>query len=422
MKYCSAEEAVKVVKSGDRVYVHSVSMAPQELINALTNRHEELRDVEMIHLHIEGKAPYADIKYSKSFHVNSLFIGANVRQTIAAGNGSYTPVFLSEIPHLFREKILPIDVALMQVSPPDQHGYCSLGTSVDSSLAAAQSAKHVIAQVNPQVPRTHGDGLIHLSKFHSLVEVNTPLPAITLPEPSAIEMAIGKNVASLIEDGSCLQMGIGAIPNAALSQMHHLKDLGIHTEMFSDGILDLVEKGIINGSKKRVHPGKIVTGFVMGSQRLYDFIDDNPLVNMLDIAYVNDTATIRKNEKAVSINSAVEIDLTGQICADSIGTKLYSGVGGQMDFIRGAMLSKGGKPIIALPSVTRRGESRIVPFLKTGAGVVTTRAHVHYIVTEYGIADLYGKTIKQRAAALASIAHPDHRENILREFFDAINY
>ena len=420
MKYCSAEEAVKVVKSGDRVFVHSVSMAPQQLIDALTNRADELRDVEMVHLHIEGKAPYADPKYAESFHVNSLFIGANVRKTIAAGNGSYTPVFLSEIPNLFRQNILPIDVALMQVSPPDQHGYCSLGTSVDSSLAAAQTAKHVIAQVNPQVPRTHGDGLIHLRKFHSLVEVDTPLPSVNIPTPTDVEMAIGKNVASLIEDGSCLQMGIGAIPNAALSQMHHLKDLGIHTEMFSDGILDLVEKGIINGSKKRVHPGKIVTGFVMGSQRLYDFIDDNPLVNMLDIAYVNDTSVIRKNDKAVSINSAVEIDLTGQVCADSIGTRLYSGVGGQMDFIRGAMLSKGGKPIIALPSVTRRGESRIVPFLKTGAGVVTTRAHVRYIITEYGIADLYGKTIKQRAYALASIAHPDHRENILKEFFDAI--
>jgi 4-hydroxybutyrate CoA-transferase len=422
MKYCSAEEAVKVVKSGDRVYIHSVSMAPQQLIDALTNRHEELRDVEMVHLHIEGRTPYSDPKYAQSFHVNSLFIGANVRHTIAAGNGSYTPVFLSEIPNLFRQNILPIDVALMQVSPPDQHGYCSLGTSVDSSLAAAQSAKHVIALVNPQVPRTHGDGMIHLSKFHSLVQVDTPLPAVSLPEPTAIEMAIGKNVASLIENGSCLQMGIGAIPNAALSQMHHLKDLGIHTEMFSDGILDLVEQGIINGSKKRVHPGKIVTGFVMGSQRLYDFIDDNPLVNMLDIGYVNDTATIRKNDKAVSINSAVEIDLTGQVCADSIGTRLYSGVGGQMDFMRGAMLSKGGKPIIALPSVTRKGESRIVPFLKIGAGVVTTRAQVHYIVTEYGIADLYGKTIKQRAIALTAIAHPDHRENIFRQFSDAIKF
>lgn len=419
MKYTSAEEAVKQVKSGDRVYVHAVSMAPQKLIEALTARHEELRDVEITHLHIEGKAPYADPIYKDSFHVNSLFIGANVRHTIKAGNGSYTPVFLSEVPHLFRRGVLPLDVALMQVSPPDQHGYCSLGTSVDASLAAAQTAKHVIAQVNPRVPRTHGDGLIHVSRFDSLVEVDEGLPTVELPPPSEIEMAIGKNVASLVEDGSTLQMGIGAIPNAALSQMGHLKNLGIHTEMFSDGILDLVAKGVINGSAKRTHPGKIISGFVMGSQKLYDFIDDNPLVNLLDIGYVNDTATIRKNPKAVSINSAVEIDLTGQVCADSIGKRMYSGVGGQMDFIRGASLSPGGKPIIALPSTTRRGQTRIVPFLQNGAGVVTTRAHVHYVVTEYGIADMYGKTIKQRAQALANIAHPDHRESILKEFHDA---
>lgn len=419
MKYTSSEEAVKQVKSGDRVYVHAVSMAPQKLIEALTARHEELRDVEITHLHIEGKAPYADPIYKDSFHVNSLFIGANVRHTIKAGNGSYTPVFLSEVPHLFRRGVLPLDVALMQVSPPDQHGYCSLGTSVDASLAAAQTAKHVIAQVNPRVPRTHGDGLIHVSRFDSLVEVDEGLPTVELPPPSEIEMAIGKNVASLVEDGSTLQMGIGAIPNAALSQMGHLKNLGIHTEMFSDGILDLVAKGVINGSAKRTHPGKIISGFVMGSQKLYDFIDDNPLVNLLDIGYVNDTATIRKNPKAVSINSAVEIDLTGQVCADSIGKRMYSGVGGQMDFIRGASLSPGGKPIIALPSTTRRGQTRIVPFLQNGAGVVTTRAHVHYVVTEYGIADMYGKTIKQRAQALANIAHPDHRESILKEFRDA---
>ena len=421
MKYVSAEEAVKVVQSNDRVYIHAVSMAPQELIKALTARADELRNVEVCHLHIEGEAPYADPKYADSFHVNSLFIGANVRQTIKAGNGSYTPVFLSEIPYLFRHDILPIDVALLQVSPPDKHGYCSMGCSVDASLAAAQSAKHVIAQVNPQVPRSHGDGLIHVSKFDSLVQVNTALPTHAPTQPTETEMQIGKNVASLIEDGSCLQMGIGAIPNAALSQMGHLKDLGVHTEMFSDGILDLVEKGVINGSQKKTHPGKIISGFAMGSQRLYDFIDDNPLVNLLDIAYVNDTAVIRKNQKAVSINSAVEIDLTGQVCADSIGSRMYSGVGGQMDFMRGAMLSKGGKPIIALPSTTRRGETRIVPFLKPGAGVVTTRSHVHYIVTEYGIADLYGKTLKQRAEALSGIAHPDYREEILKSYMDAIS-
>ncbi len=421
MKYTSAAEAVKVIQSNDRVYVHAVSMAPQTLIKAMTERHAELRNVEVTHLHIEGEAPYADVKYRESFHVNSLFVGANVRHTIKAGNGSYTPVFLSEIPYLFRKRVLPINVALMQVSPPDKHGFCSLGTSVDASLAAAQAADHVIAQVNKQVPRTHGDSLIHVSKFDALVEVDEPIPSHEPVAPSAVEMEIGKNVASLVEDGSCLQMGIGAIPNAALSQMGHLKNLGIHTEMFSDGILDLVEKGVINGAEKKTHPGKIISGFVMGSQRLYDFIDDNPQVNLLDIGYVNDTAVIRKNPKAISINSAVEIDLTGQVCADSIGPKMYSGVGGQMDFIRGAMLSKGGKPILALPSTTRHGQTRIVPFLKNGAGVVTTRSHVRFIVTEYGIADLYGKTLKQRAEAMAGIAHPDHRESVLKDYSDAIH-
>ncbi|MGB0978636.1 MAG: acetyl-CoA hydrolase/transferase family protein [Croceimicrobium sp.] len=421
MKYTSAAEAVKVINSNDRVYVHSVSMAPQTLIQAMTERYADLRNVEVCHLHTEGAAPYADLKYAESFHVNSLFVGANVRHTIKAGNGSYTPVFLSEIPYLFRKGVLPINVALMQVSPPDQHGFCSLGTSVDASLAAAQAAEHVIAQVNPQVPRTHGDSLIHLSKFDALVEVNEAIPAHEPVEPTAVEMQIGKNVASLVEDGSCLQMGIGAIPNAALSQMGHLKNLGIHTEMFSDGVLDLVEKGIINGLEKKTHPGKIISGFVMGSKRLYDFIDDNPQVNLLDIGYVNDTAVIRKNPKAVSINSAVEIDLTGQVCADSIGPKMYSGVGGQMDFIRGAMLSKGGKPILALPSTTRHGQTRIVPFLKNGAGVVTTRSHVRFIVTEYGIADLYGKSLKQRAEAMAGIAHPDFRDSILKAYYEAIH-
>ncbi len=421
MKYCSADEAVKVIESNDRVYVHSVSMAPQALIKAMTARHAELRNVEVTHLHIEGEAPYADPIYSDSFHVNSLFIGANVRHTIKAGNGSYTPVFLSEIPYLFRRKTLPINVALMQVSPPDKHGFCSLGTSVDASLAAAQAAEHVIAQVNPRVPRTHGDSLIHLSKFDALVEVDEDIPSHEPVEPTDTEMEIGRHVASLVEDGSCLQMGIGAIPNAALSQMGHLKNLGVHTEMFSDGILDLVEKGVINGSEKKTHPGKIISGFVMGSKKLYNFIDDNPQVNLLDIGYVNDTAVIRKNPKAISINSAVEIDITGQVCADSIGPRMYSGVGGQMDFIRGAMLSKGGKPILALPSTTRRGDTRIVPFLKNGAGVVTTRSHVQYIVTEYGIANLYGKTLKQRAEAMAGIAHPDHREAILKQYFDAIH-
>lgn len=415
MHYCSAAEAVQLIENNQRVFVHSVSMAPQQLLKAMTERHAELRGVEIVQLHTEGEAPYANPNYRESFHVNSLFIGANVRHTLKAGNGSYTPVFLSEVPALFRRGILPLDVALLQVSPPDAHGFCSLGSSVDASLAAAQNARILIAQVNPQVPRTHGDGLLHISRFDRLVEVDQPLLAHAPPVPGELELAIGKHIASLIEDGSCLQMGIGAIPNAALSQMGHLRNLGIHTEMFSDGILDLVEKGVINGSAKRIHPGKIISGFVMGSQRVYDFIDDNPLVNLLDIAYVNDSAVIRKNPKVVSINSAVEIDLTGQVCADSIGQRMYSGVGGQMDFMRGASLSEGGKPIIALPSVTRRGESRIVSTLKAGAGVVTTRAHVHYVVTEYGIADLYGKSLEQRQRALIQIAHPNHREALNAE-------
>ncbi len=414
--YVSADEALKEVKSGDRVYVHSVAMAPAPLTEALAKRHEELRDVEVVHLHTEGPAPYAEPNLRASFHVNSLFIGANVRHTLKEGNGSYTPVFLSEVPILFREGVLPLDVALLQVSAPDKHGFCSLGTSVDASLAAAQVAKKRIALVNPQVPRTHGDGRLHVSDFDKLVYEEGPLPTHHFPLPGETEMAIGQHVASLVEDGSCLQMGIGAIPDAALKQMTHLKDLGVHTEMFSDGVLDLVEKGVINGRRKRTHPGKVISGFVMGSQRLYDFIDDNPQVNLLDIAYVNDTKVIRKNDRVVSINSAIEIDLTGQVCADSIGTRMYSGVGGQMDFIRGATLSPGGKAILALPSTTRRGESRIVPFLKPGAGVVTTRAHVHHVVTEYGVADLYGKTLRQRAEALAAIAHPEHREDMLRAY------
>ncbi len=422
MKIVSASEAVEVIKSNKRVFVHSVAMAPQQLVKAMAARAPGLRGVEVCHLHTEGEAPYADPALKDSFHVNSLFIGANVRHTIKAGNGSYTPVFLSEVPFLFRGNILPVDVALIQVSPPDKHGYCSLGSSVDATLAAVQQARSVVAQVNPNVPRSHGDGIIHHTEINFGVEVNDAMLTHEIRQPDETEQKIGRNVASLIEDGSTLQMGIGAIPNAVLGELEHLKDLGIHTEMFSDGILPLVEKGVINGIRKKVQPGNIIAGFALGSQKLYDFIDDNPVVNLCDIEWVNDTKVIRKNPKVVSINSAIEVDLTGQVCADSIGTRMYSGVGGQMDFIRGASLSEGGKPIIALPSVTRRGESRIVPFLKKGAGVVTTRAHVHYIVTEYGIADLYGKSIEQRAKALASIAHPEHRERVYHEFTKAKQY
>tara|TARA_R110002096_G_scaffold170131_11_gene342262 strand:+ start:2442 stop:3716 length:1275 start_codon:yes stop_codon:yes gene_type:complete len=416
--YTTAEEAVKIIKSNDRVYLHGVSASPFRLIDAMVARAHELRNVELIHLHTEGEAVYARAEFKDSFRISALFVGANVRQAINEGRGDYIPIFLSEVPSLFRKNILPLDVAMIHVSPPDKHGYCSLGVSVEVTNSAVQCAKKVIAQVNPNMPRSHGDGLIHMSKIDAMVEVNDALPEQIVPEPDEAELKIGQYCANLIDNGSTLQMGIGAIPNAVLASLGSHQDLGVHTEMFSDGVIDLVEKGIINGKKKRVHPGKIVSGFVMGSRRLYDFLDDNPMIAMLDIAYINDTAVIRRNPKVMAINSAIEVDITGQICADSIGTYHYSGVGGQMDFIRGASLSEGGKPIIALPSTTKKGVSRIVPFLKQGAGVVTTRAHVHYVVTEYGVCDLYGKSLYQRAKALTEIAHPDHREDLEKEIFN----
>jgi len=417
-KYTTADEAVKIIKSGDRVFVHGISATPVQLVEAMTRRHNELKKVEVVHLHTEGPAPYADPEYKDSFFVNALFVGANVRKAINEGRGDYVPVFLSEVPNLFRHNIMPLDVALIHVSPPDKHGYCSLGVSVDATVAAVQTAKYVIAQVNPNMPRTHGDGLIHVNQINALVEVDDVLPEQFVPEPDEAELRIGQFCAELIDDGATLQMGIGAIPNAVLKSLTGHKNLGIHTEMFSDGVIELVEKGVITGKKKKIHPCKIVSGFVMGTRKTYDYIDDNPAVAMLDIAYINDTAVIRRNPKVTAINSAVEVDLTGQICADSIGTYQYSGVGGQMDFIRGASLSPGGKPIIALPSVTRKGISRIVPHLKQGAGVVTTRAHVHYVVTEYGIANLYGKNMGQRAEELVNIAHPDHREELSKSLYD----
>lgn len=421
IEYQTAAEAVKAIKSGERVFVHGVSATPIPLVKAMTNRHSELKKVEVIHLHTEGPAPYAEPEFKDSFFVNSLFVGANVRKAVNEGRGDYVPVFLSEVPYLFRNNILPLDVALVHVSPPDNHGYCSLGVSVDAAVAAVQSARYVIAQVNPNMPRTHGDGVIHVNEIDALVEANDPLPEQVAPEPNQAELKIGKYCAELIDDGATMQMGIGAIPNAVLKSLTNHKDLGVHTEMFSDGVIELVEKGVINGKNKKIHPGKIVSGFVMGSKKTYDFIDDNPVVAMLDIAYINDTAVIRRNPKVTAINSAVEVDLTGQVCADSIGTYHYSGVGGQMDFIRGASLSPGGKPIIALPSTTNKGISRIVPFLKQGAGVVTTRAHVHYVVTEYGVANLYGKNLCQRAKALTGIAHPDHREELEKAIHERFN-
>ena len=416
----SAEEAVKIIKNNDRVYVHAAAAAPTTLLNALTKRHEELRNVEICHLHTEGQAAYADPKYKDSFHVNSFFIGSNVRHTLSSGNGSYTPVFLSELPILFKRNIINIDVALIHVSPPDKHGYCSLGVSVEATVAAITNARHVIAQVNPNMPRIHGDGVIHISELNSFVEVDDPIHELLMPESSPIEHQIGSYVAELIDDRCTLQMGIGTIPNAVLEKLIHHKDLGLHTEMLSDGVIDLILKDVINSNYKGINPGRAMATFIAGRRRLYDYVDDNPFVELKASDFVNDTSIIRQNPKMVAINSAIEVDLTGQVCADSIGTRLYSGVGGQVDFIRGASLSEGGKAIIALPSATKNGVSRIVPVLKKGAGVVTTRANVHYVVTEYGVANLFGKTIKQRVRALVNIAHPDHREEIEKEYFEMV--
>lgn len=415
MLIVSPEKAVAGIQSGQRVFIQGAAMTPHSLINALCNRGSELKDVELVHMHTEGVAPYTMPEYKDSFIVNSLFVGANVRNDINTGDGNYTPIFLSEAHLLFTRNILPLDVAFIQVSPPDKHGFCSLGTSVDVTLAALGAARQVVAQINPEVPRTQGDGIIHINNIDLAIETSGPIYQSTMAEASEIEQQIGSHVASLVEDGATLQMGIGAIPNVVLSKLGNHKNLGIHTEMFSDGVIPLVEAGVITGNCKRVDRGKIISCFAMGTQKLYDFVADNPQVWMKEASYTNDTAIIRRNNKVTAINSAIEIDITGQVCADTIGKRQYSGVGGQMDFIRGASLSEGGKPIIALPSVTKRGESKIVTELKPGAGVTTTRAHVHYVVTEYGVVNLFGKNLKQRAQALTSIAHPQHRESLERE-------
>jgi acyl-CoA hydrolase len=410
MQIVSAEEAVSIVKSNNRVFFQGAAMTPNLLINTLCERYRELKNVEIVQIHTHGEAKYTQASYTEAFHLSSCFVGDNVRKGVNTIHGDYIPVFLSEIHWLFRRNILPLDVAFIQVSPPDKHGYCSLGVSVDVTLPAIQTAKKVIAQINPQVPRTHGDGIIHIKNIDFAVEIDEPIHASVLGIPTEVEATIGRHVAGLVEDGATLQMGIGNIPNAVLHNLGNHKRLGIHTEMFSDGILPLVEKGIITGEDKEIKTGKIVTCFAMGTQKLYDFIDDNPIVHFKEAGYTNDTAIIRRNPKVTAINSAIEIDLTGQVCADSIGMYQYSGVGGQMDFIRGASLSEGGKPIIAMPSITNKGVSKITPFLKEGASVTTTRAHVHYVVTEYGVVNLFGKGLEQRAKALISIAHPDHRE------------
>jgi len=418
-KYITGEEAVKQITSRNRVFIHGGAATPHHLLRKLVERAEELYDVELMSISQQGEAIFNDPKYKSNFRLNSLFVSQNVREMVNDGRGDYIPVFLSEIPNLFRRNILPLDVALIQVSPPDKHGYCSLGVSVDVVSTAIKCAKHVIAQVNPRMPRTHGDSMVHFSNFHSAVYFEQELPEVVSNETiSEISQRIGTFCASLVEDGATIQTGIGSIPDAVLASLGNHKDLGMHTEMFSDGIIPLVESGVINNKFKRRYRGKIVSSFMLGSRKLYDFVDDNPFVAMLGIDYTNDTAIIRQNPKVTAINSAIEVDITGQVCSDSIGTYHFSGVGGQMDFVRGASLSEGGKPIIALPSTTNKGISRIVSLLKPGAGVVTTRAHAHYIVTEYGIAYLYGKNMKQRAKALIEIAHPSHRESLERAAFE----
>lgn len=417
--YTPGEEAVKMIKSENRVFVHGGAATPHHLLGKMTERASELFNVEIVGISLQGDALFAQKKYNDNFRINSLFVSENVRAAVNEGRGDYVPIFLSEIPNLFRSGILPIDVALVQVSPPDKHGYCSLGTSVDIALAGVKAARKVIAQINPRMPRTLGDGIVSVREFDAMVFAEQELPEIIdLGGPSEIALRIGAHCAELVENGATIQTGIGAIPNAVLASLTHHKELGVHTEMFSDGLIPLIENGVITNQHKKKHRGKSVTSFLLGSRKLYDFADDNPSIAVLGIDYVNDTSVIRTNPKVTAINSAIEVDITGQVCSDSIGTYHYSGVGGQMDFIRGASLSEGGKPIIALPSTTGKGISRIVPFLKQGAGVVTTRAHAHYIVTEYGVAYLYGKNMRQRAKALIKIAHPNHREDLDKAAFE----
>ncbi len=415
-KVTTAEEAVQRVQSHQRIYIGGGSGVPQQLIKALMNRADELENVEIIHILHFGEAPYVDEKYQKSFRHNALFIGPNVRKAVQEGHADFTPIFLSEIPRLFRLGILPIDIAFVQLSPPDEHGFCSFGTEVGTTKPAAENAKMVIAEVNRQMPRSHGDSFIHVRDLDMIVEVDYPLPEAPQGKATEVHKRIGEIIAEMIPDGATLQMGIGSIPDSILANLHNHRDLGVHTELFSDGVVQLVEEGVITGAKKTLHPGKVVAGFLFGSQRLYRFIEDNPIIEMHPTDYVNDPFIIAQHDNMISINSALEVDLTGQVCADSIGPKFFSGVGGQLDFVRGATQSKGGRPIIALPATAKGGTvSRIVPMLKPGAGVTTTRNDVHCIVTEYGVAELYGKSIRQRARALINIAAPEFREELERK-------
>ena len=399
-----------------RVFVHGAAATPTPLLDALVHD-TAVRDVTLYHLHTSGPAPFVDPEHRDRFLSVSLFVGAPVRSAVNEGAADFMPIFLSDIPSLFTTKRIPLDVALLQLSPPDAHGYCTLGTSVDAALAASWSARVVIAEINEQMPRTLGHTLVPFAKIQAFVHTSRPLHEHPPAVPSAVDDAIGEHVAALIDDGATLQMGIGAIPDAVLRRLHNKHDLGVQTEMFSDGVIDLVESGVITNRRKHIHPGRLVTSFVVGTGRLYRFVDDNPCVEFHPCDRTNDTSLIRKNERVVAINSALEIDLSGQVVADSIGFRMYSGIGGQMDFIRGAALSPGGKPIIALPSTAAGGAvSRIVPSIQAGAGVVTTRGHVHWVVTEYGAVNLFGLTLRQRAESLIGIAHPDFRGELRQQF------
>ncbi len=410
----TAEEAVKVIKSGDHVHISSVSNVPQCLIKAMCDRgrNGELKNVYIHHLHTEGAAPYVNPEFEGIFQHNAFFVGANVRESVQKGLADYIPVFLGETSKLYRERYIKCNVAMIQVCPPDKFGYVSLGTSVDATLAAMECAEFTIAVVNRNVPRSLGDSQIHISNIDYIVEDDSPLLTVDFAKPTEIERTIGRYCAELIEDGACLQMGIGSIPNAILSCLNNHKDIGIHTEMFSDGILPLIKKGIITGANKALDKGKIVSTFVMGSQKIYNFIDSNPMVLMKDVEYTNDPFIIAQQPKMTSINSAIQVDLSGQVCADSLGDKIYSGVGGQIDFVYGSTRAKGGKAIIAMPSTTKRGINKIVPALDLGSGAVTTRNHIHWFITEYGAVNLYGKSLQERAKLIISVANPKFQEEL----------
>ena len=414
-KRCSADEAVQHIRAGNTVYIHPGCAAPEQLVRAMVRRAPQLRDVKVIHLLTAGSADYAQPEMAQNFRHVAFFAGANVRRAINEGRADFIPIFLGEIEALFANGSVHVNVALIHVSLPDEHGFCSYGVGVDTTKTAAEHADIVIAQVNPKMPRSLGDSFIHLNKIDHLIEVEDDILEHPQGQISDIANKIGSNIAGLIEDGSTLQLGIGEIPDAVLHYLDTKKDLGIHTEMVSDGVVGLIEKGVINNEKKTLHPGKVILGFVLGTRRLYEFIDNNPIFEFHPSSYTNDPFIISRNDKQVAINSALEVDLTGQVCADSIGYNFYSGIGGQVDFIRGAARSKGGKPIIALPSTAKDDTiSRIVPHLKEGAGVVTSRGDVHYVVTEYGVAYLHGKTVQERCRALINIAHPKFREELTK--------